>query len=218
MQGHMKHPKPTNLQLYRTDLPWVKTATHLGHELHQASTMDQDAKVKRARFIGDSTEVRETFNFAEPQQILQAVRLYCGHFYGSMLWDLNSEMCGQFCRSWNTCVKLAYNIPRSTHTYLVEHCLAAGFVPVRTEMMARYVKFHQNLLQSKSFEVQVLVNLVSKDIRSTTAKNIALIEKEAGKTANNLSPQQVRELIVKPPVPMNQEWRMPLLQKLYWCH
>ena len=85
---------------------------------------------------------------------------------------------------------------------------------MRTEILARFVKFHQNLLKSKSFEVQVLVNLVSKDIRSTTAKNIALIEREAGKAINNLSPQQVRELVEKPAVPMNQEWRMPLLQKL----
>ena len=32
MQGHMKHPKPVNLKLYGVDLPWVRTASHLGHE------------------------------------------------------------------------------------------------------------------------------------------------------------------------------------------
>ena len=36
---------PAPLQLYEKDLPWVVTATHLGHELHQSGTMDQDCKV-----------------------------------------------------------------------------------------------------------------------------------------------------------------------------
>ena len=75
-----------------------------------------------------------------------------------MLWDLQSEGAGMFYRSWNTCVKLAYNIPRSTHTYLVENYLAAEFTPIRTELMARYIKFYDSLLNSKSFEIQVLVN------------------------------------------------------------
>ena len=45
-------------------------------------------------------------------------------------------MVGQFCRYWNTCVKLAYDIPRSTHTYLVEHCLAAEFTLLRLELLS----------------------------------------------------------------------------------
>jgi hypothetical protein len=28
-------------------LPWVKTAEHLGHTLHQVGSMDQDCKVRR---------------------------------------------------------------------------------------------------------------------------------------------------------------------------
>ena len=109
--------------------------------------MDFDTKIKRARYIGDSTEIRETFSFADPSQILRAVRIYCGHYYGAMLWDLDSEMTGQMCRSWNTCVKLSYDIPRSTHTYIVENILASNFLPAKTELMARFVKFHQNLVQ-----------------------------------------------------------------------
>ena len=70
-------------------------------------------------FINSSTDIRDCFSFAKPDQILRATSLYCGHCYGSMLWDLSSEMAGMFYRSWNTCVKLAWNVPRSTHTYLL---------------------------------------------------------------------------------------------------
>ena len=87
---------PAALQLYGVDLPWVETATHLGHELHQLCNMDYDVKTKRAQFIANSTDIRDIFQFANPDQILRATNLYCGHCYGSMLWDLSSEMAGQF--------------------------------------------------------------------------------------------------------------------------
>ena len=53
----MVYPSP--VQLDGKDLPWVVTADHLGHTLHQLVTMDQDAKIKRAKFIDKSVEIRE---------------------------------------------------------------------------------------------------------------------------------------------------------------
>lgn len=208
---NVQYPAPLN----NKDLPWVVSATHLGHELHQSATMDYDIKTKRGRFIGDSTEVRETFSFGEPNQVLRAVRLYCGHYYGGMLWDLESEAVGMFCRCWNTCVKLTHDIPRSTHTYIVENILAPNYLPVKTELMARFLKFHDNLLSSQSLEVKVLVSIVKQDVRSVTAKNMALIARQCGKvTCDKISPSHVRQLVRLAPIPENQEWRGPLLLRL----
>ena len=154
---------PVKLQLNGKDLPWVTNATHLGHELRQNGKMDQDIRIKKARFINDSVEVRDTFSFAHPEQILQAVRTYCGHQYGSMLWEINSDMCGQYCRTWNTYVKLTYDLPRGTHTYIVENLLAKNFLPVKTEIMSRFVKFYSSLLKSPSLEVQMMAKSVIND-------------------------------------------------------
>ena len=33
-------PNPANLCLFGVELPWVGSATHLGHELHQDTNMD----------------------------------------------------------------------------------------------------------------------------------------------------------------------------------
>ena len=74
---------PAPLFLCGTALPWVESATHLGHELHQCCNMDFDIKVKRAQYINRSVEIRDIFSFAEPQQVLQAVNKYVGHHYGS---------------------------------------------------------------------------------------------------------------------------------------
>ena len=59
MQGIKKLPKPANLKLYGVDLPWVKTANHLGHELSEECSMVVDMQQKRADFIQKSAEIRE---------------------------------------------------------------------------------------------------------------------------------------------------------------
>ena len=75
-------------QTEELDLSWVASATHLGHELHQDYSMDYYSKGKRGRFIGNSTAIRETFKFANPEQILKSIQVHCFDMYGSMLWDI----------------------------------------------------------------------------------------------------------------------------------
>ena len=113
--------KPANLVLDGKQLPWVESAVHLGHVLHQSGTMEQDTRTKRAKFIDESVEVRETFGFASPSEVLRAVKLYFGSNYGSMLWKLGSGMATRYFNAWTTFVKLAWQVPRATHSYFVEN-------------------------------------------------------------------------------------------------
>ena len=212
MTGSMKNVVyPVKLKLYNEDLPWVETATHLGHELHQMCDMDFDCKVKRARLIDTSTDIREVFSFAHPDQILSATNVYASHFYGAMLWDFTSEICSQVFRSWNTCIKLAWNVPRSTHNYLVDNFLGINHLSIKKQLLGRFVNFFKNLLLSNSSEVKVLANIVARDVRSVTAKNLLLIENEAG-----LDPWKANSSEVKEKIPNKDFWRLPLLcQYLY---
>ena len=75
--GNVQYPAP--LQLNGHDLPWVVKGTHLGHELHQSCNMDYDAKCKRSAFIDKSTDIREMFSFAHPDQVLSAVNIHAAH-------------------------------------------------------------------------------------------------------------------------------------------
>ena len=89
MDGNMKNVKyPACLKLNGRDLPFEKTATHLGHELSQACDMEQDMKIRRARYIDRTVDVQDTFDFAHPTQKLKAIDIYCGDNYGTMLWPL----------------------------------------------------------------------------------------------------------------------------------
>ena len=83
--GHVKYP--ADLHLNNQKLPFVPEALHLGHHIHQDCSSTYDIQVKKAQFINTSVEIRDSFSFAEPPQVLTAVRLYAGHYFGSMLWQ-----------------------------------------------------------------------------------------------------------------------------------
>ena len=89
------------------------------------------------------------------------------YFYGAMLWDLSGEAAGQVCRSWNTAVKLVWDVPRATHTYLVEHLLGLGLPSIRHKLSCQYVGFIQKLRTSASKEVRILSEIVCRDARCT---------------------------------------------------
>ena len=132
---------PAPLTLCGRDLPYVDSATHLGHELHKSGTMEHDAKVARARFIDQSVEVRQSFSFASPVEIVRALELYCTSHYGAVLWDLQGQGATQYCNAWTTAIKLAWDCPRATRTYLVQQVLACDSSSAKTEILARYCKF-----------------------------------------------------------------------------
>ena len=112
--------------------------------------MEEDCRRARARFIDRSMELREQLCFAKPGQIMQTVELLCFDAYGSMLWDLGSNVAEQFFKGWNTCVKLVFNIPRSTFTYLIEGYFAVDHLSLRNQVLSRYPTFYRNLLNSPS--------------------------------------------------------------------
>ena len=67
MTGKRKNlPKPVPLVLSGKELPWVTSATHLGHEFHESGNMNYDTTIKRAEFIRKSSDIRETIFFASP--------------------------------------------------------------------------------------------------------------------------------------------------------
>ena len=84
-----QHPAPVLLE--GRELPWVESALHLGHTLHQSGSMEKDCKIHRAVFIDRSVEVREQLHFGDTKEVLKAINVYCCDGYGPMLWRLNSD-------------------------------------------------------------------------------------------------------------------------------
>jgi hypothetical protein len=218
MVGNKKNlVKPAPLMLAGRELPWVQTATHLGHELHESGNMEHDAKIKRAEFIDKSLEVRETFKFASPVEILRALKIYCSTFYGSMLWDLTGVGACQVFNAWNTAVQLSWDCPRDTRTYLVQQVLSCDQTSATTDVLTRYGKFFKSLRSSTSIEVATMANLASRDIQTTTGRNLKLVERSSGLSAWDASQEKLKEAIKtkeKVAVEEGDLWRIPYLSKL----
>jgi hypothetical protein len=217
MIGKKKNlPKPAPLILSGKELPWVATATHLGHELHESGSMDHDACVKRAEFIRKSCDIRETFSFASPVEVLRAVKVFAGDLYGGNLWQLRGDMAKQVFNAWTTCIKLAWQVPRGTHTYFVDRMLDCGISNTRDDILARYVTFLKALRKSPSKEVSVLVNIVGRDIRTTTGNNLHLVRDLTRLDPWSCSSGQVKKVLGDrlSDVPAQDMWRLGYLGKL----
>ena len=122
-------------------------------------------------------------------------------------------MCGKFCRAWNTSVKLAWDCHRGTHTYFVNHLLGANHKSIEEQLLVRYVKFFKKLRTSKSDKIQLLVNIVSRDIRSTTGKNLNYISRLTALDPWTVSEEVIKDSLERDPVPEEELWRLPLLSQ-----
>ena len=139
--------KPAPLMLCGRALPWVPTATHLGHEIHESGEMKYDAEVKRSVLISKSVEVRDCFSFASPPSVLRALNVYRSSYYGSLAgWDLGSQAAQKFYGVWRLNILLTHKLPRSTHRYFLP-LLAPGAVSAKAEIMC---EIHEILSQPSS--------------------------------------------------------------------
>ena len=131
-----------------------------------------------------------------------------------MLYDLSSSSCESLFKSWNTCMKLIWGVPRGTFTYLVENVLASNFKSLRHQIYGRYVNYFQGLFKSSSREVRHLARIVSRDVRSVTCRNVTLLAELTGLSPWDFSKWRIEAKFRKSTVPPNDEWRPGLLVKL----
>jgi hypothetical protein len=216
---------PAPLLLYSVPLPYVTTASHLGHELHESGTMDHDMMVKRAIYISRSMEIREQFAFAHPREQLAATKLYAGSFYGSNLWELGGEMAAKVYNTWRVGARDTWGVTRTAHRYVVDNLLVSNMTSTKYDILLRYPKFYENLLESPSPEVAFMAAKVGKDLTTVTGRNLQFIEEvtklDALKSSKRMLKEELMELET---VPEGEEWvleelgeLLELQQKLrYW--
>ena len=104
-------------------------------------------------------------------------------------------MADQVYKAWNTCIKLSWQVPRATHTYFVDMLLGCGISHVKSDILARYVNFNKSLRSSPSMEVSVLVNIVARDIRTTTGRNLDLVRRLTGLDPWNCTQFQAKKAL-----------------------
>ena len=131
-----------------------------------------------------------------------------------MLWDLASDAAEQFFTAWNIQSRLAFDIPRETHCYLVHDYFCKDLISLKRNILGRYPKFLFKLQMSPSIEIRLMYKLVISDPRSTTCKNKKYLNQITNSNILKNSFWKTKSLLPKLVIPNSESWRIGLLTTL----
>ena len=176
--------------------------------------MEHDAWCTRAKYIDKSVTIRETFSFARPAEVLSANATYCCDFYGSNLWDLYGDRAQQCYMAWSTEARLAWDLPRTTHTWVVDNLLSCNLSSAREKIMAGYVWFLKRMSSSASWEVRIMSEVEARDAGSVTGRNIINIRQEFGKDPRLMTSKELRSRYSGTDVPEGEGWKLDFFSEM----
>ena len=202
-------------------LPWVATAKHLGNQLSAKLNLSffspetkTDILCKRAILFDKVHQVLQQFGYYEPRLVIKLLSVYSTALYGSTLWQLNSEEHLKLNRSWNTAVKIIWDLPHSTHTRFLE---PLSPVPhLESILTGRFIGFAQNLSKSAKPLISLLFNLCSPDIGSQTGQNINyLLQKFSKQTLTELvNDRNIIKKTIVTPISETESWKLKIIEEV----
>ena len=202
-----------NLQLNGRDLPWVDVAKHLGCRIgpnNQGLTLD--LLEKRAVYINRVNELKQEFSYAHPLTKIMIKKVFNTHFYGSQLWDLFTREAARLEKTWNTSVRMMLDVPRNTHRFFIEPL--SEMQHIIFSLMKRFVNFVRSITSSKKCVLRNMLEIVERDCRSTTGRNLRKIMLLLIKTnIKNISKDDLTKLQYHPANP-GDEWKIQLAKEL----
>ena len=204
---------PEPLILNGTPLPWVTSGKYLGNRMCNIQDgYQQDVREKRAGYIERNCELNQEFSFSHPEVKCNINRIYNSSFSGSCLWDLTGEKTRQMVNSWSVSVRHMWDLPLSTHRYLLE---PLSGVHAETMIFSRYIKFVQSMRKSSKVAVQCLIQLVSKDTQTNTGRNIRYILNKTGESdIFAVNAQKLKCDYKFAPIQPEDQWKVGFIKEL----
>ena len=162
---------PRVVELCGDPLPWVDGGVHLGNHIkNSCDGMRQDIKVKRANFIGKNIDLNQEFFLSHPLTKIKMNLIYNFHFTGSSLWNLFSREAIMLENSWNTSVRIMFDLPLQTHKYLIEPISQTKHLKI--VLIERFLSFLNQIEKSRKKIPRQLLSFIKHDVRSTTGSNL----------------------------------------------
>ena len=161
-------------------LPWVNTAKHLGNHLSSSLNLGTfspetktDLLAKRAILFDKVHQIQQQFGYYDPHLVIKLLSIYSTALYGSTLWQLNSVEHLKLNRSWNTAVKMIWDLPHATHTRYLESLSPVHHL--ESVLHGRYVGFIQSLGNPKNAILPLIFNLTCSDLSTLTGQNVKFL-------------------------------------------
>ena len=145
---------------------------------------------------------------------LMAFRIFATSFYGSPVWSLNSEEHQKLFRSWNTVVKIIWDLPYATHTRFIESLTEVPHL--KSMLHSRYIGFISNLNDSKKPQLKMLFNSCQLNQLSNTGRNISELLKcyEMESLDRLIEKKHVIKKMRVYPLEEGEDWKIKFLEEL----
>ena len=189
-------------------LPWVKSAKHLGCKLtNKAGDLSTDLMEKRAVFINKTNELNQEFYFAHALTKVEINSIFNSSFYGSNLWNLFGKEASRLEKSWNVAQRILLGLPRNSHRYFIEPL--SGTTHIMHSLFRRYIKFINAVRVSQKAVLREMYQSIRRDCRSTTGVNLRNMMKLTKKSDIEDVKQSDFDSLVYNEIPDGEEWRVP---------
>lgn len=171
-----------------------------------------DCALKHGNFIGKVHSLNQEFHFATSDVLTRLYEVYTLSFYGAQLYDLFREDVQHIHRSYNTSIRIAFRVDRTTRTFLIE--TLSNCLHPHTLMTSRFVKFHQTNMKCNKPVIRFLANLNKDDLRTVYGNNLHKIADICNSTVSELTPSLVKSNVKYREVPVEETWRIPILKEM----
>ena len=112
---------------------------------------------KGAILFGKMHQIQQQFGFYHPRLVVKLLSIYSTALYGSCLWQLASDEHLKLNRSWNTALKIIWDLPHPTHARFLE---SLSPVPhLEAVLMVHYIGFIGNLAKSQKNLIRLILTL-----------------------------------------------------------
>ena len=105
-------------------------------------------------------------------------------------------------------------MPPTTHTWLVEGYFCDRMKSLKNQVLGRYPKFVQKLLDSPSKEIRFLSRILLSDRRSQLNKNVYYLSTVTNVNILDYPIYKYKLLLPRKSVPASDQWRLGLLTSL----
>ena len=159
-------------------------------------------------------EVMQQFGYLKPELVIKLLSVYSTALYGSNLWQVNSAEHLQLNKSWNTAMKIIWDLPYATHTRFLE---SLSPVPhLESVLTGRYLGFLNNFLKTSNSALGLIFSNCKYNISSQTGQNIKyMMDKHKMDSLGNLVDEKntLKKLRVYT-LPEEEKWKVSLLREI----
>ena len=167
------HTDDEKIFINNQEIEWQDSCVHLGHKINTKLDDACDCRHKASTFIGSVNKLMGNFGHLSRKVLSRLFQTYCGAFYGSQLWRLDSPHVKHVCTQWNKAARRILDLPRQTHRWLLPHLLKQE--PLLTQFERRTLRHIMSMQDGPNGIAAFFARVALESRKSTLGLNVGYL-------------------------------------------